>query len=92
MLIRGARWVRDQAPFVVIVLAMIAASAYLYFFPGHWRRGTGVTSVSLLAAGVLRLVLPTSRVGLLAVRGRWRDGLCYLASGGVILAVAIRLH
>lgn len=77
---------------MLIVLVMLAAPAYLYFFPGHWRRATALMSVALLGAGGLRLVLPAPRVGLLAVRGRWRDGLCYLALGGVLLAVAIRLH
>ena len=46
----------------------------------------------MLVAGVLRLVLPTAHAGLLAVRGRWFDIVCYLAMGGVILGVDIRLH
>jgi len=36
--------------------------------------------------------VPTSRVGLLCVRGRWLDALAYLALGVVLLGVAIQLH
>jgi hypothetical protein len=92
MLARGLRWLRAELAFVLVVAAVVAAAGYLVLFPGHWRRGTGVISLALLAAGVLRFVLPPPHVGMLAVRGRWRDTLCYLGIGGVILAVAIRLH
>ena len=92
MLSRGYRWLRDEIAFVLVVLLVLSDVAYLYFFPGHWRRGTALMSIALLGGGVLRLVLPASRVGLLSVRGRWRDALCYLALGGVLLGVAIRLH
>jgi Protein of unknown function (DUF3017) len=92
MLTRGLRWMWTEFPFVVVVALVIASAGYLVFFPGHWRRGTGVIAVALLTAGVLRCVLPPPRVGMLGVRGRWRDTVCYLALGGVILAVAIRLH
>ncbi len=91
MLARGFRWLWAEFAFVLVVAAVIAAAGYLVLFPGHWRRGTGVISLALLGAGVLRVTLPRPRVGMLAVRGRWRDTLCYLALGGVILAVAIRL-
>jgi hypothetical protein len=48
--------------------------------------------VAVLLAGLLRAALPTSRIGLLAVRSRWADSVSYLVLGGVILAVDIRLH
>ncbi|MBN9618443.1 MAG: DUF3017 domain-containing protein, partial [Actinobacteria bacterium] len=39
-----------------------------------------------------RAGLPTTRVGMLAVRSRPLDALAYLVLGGLILAVDIRLH
>jgi hypothetical protein len=36
--------------------------------------------------------VPEARVGLLAVRSRWVDVVVYLALGGVILGLDIRLH
>jgi hypothetical protein len=37
-------------------------------------------------------VLPSGRAGLLAVRGRWWDVLCYAVLGGLILIMDIRLR
>jgi hypothetical protein len=92
MLVRVARWVRAEAAFVVVVLMVVAAAWFLFLFPGHWRRGTVLIGLALVSGAGLRLMLPAPRVGMLAVRGRWRDALTYLAIGVVILGVAIRLH
>jgi hypothetical protein len=92
MLGRSYRWLRDELPFVIVIAIVLAATAYLYLFHGHWRRGTAGIGAGLVVAAVLRLVLPSRRVGMLNVRGRWLDTLCYLALGVVILGVDIRLH
>jgi hypothetical protein len=89
---RGVQWLRAEAPFVVVVAIVVGACAYLHHAPGHWRRVSGIIAVALLLAGVLRLFLSDAQAGLLAVRGRVRDGLTYLLIGGLILAVAIHLH
>jgi hypothetical protein len=89
------RWLRrlgGQLPFLLVLALLAAAFVYLAVTDGHWRRGTGGVALSLLVAGVLRLVLPNARAGLLALRGRWLDTVCYLGLGGLILAVAIRLR
>ena len=51
---------------------------------GDWRLGVRWIGASLLAAAVLRLVLPDRDAGMLAVRGRWIDG-ATLAALGVVL-------
>jgi sugar phosphate permease len=89
---RSLRWLRDELPFVLVIGALLAATAYLYLFHGHWRRGTAAMGAALLLAAVLRIVLPAPRVGMLNVRGRWLDTVCYFALGVVILGVDIRLH
>jgi hypothetical protein len=89
---RRARWLRAELPFVLVVASIVAAAGYLYLFPGHWRRATAAMGVALLAACLLRLVLPADRIGLLNVRGRWYDAVCYFVMGAVILGVDIRLH
>ena len=83
---------RSGWAFWLVVALMAAAVGYLVVFPQHWRRGVGAMSLAMLVAGVLRLVLPADMVGMLHVRGRWQDALCFLALGGVILGAAIRLH
>lgn len=92
MLARARRWVREQTAFLIVVLGVVAGFLYLLVEPTHWRRGTGVIALALLAGGVLRLVLRAYTAGLLAVRSRWLDTVLYLALGGLIIAVDIRLN
>jgi hypothetical protein len=89
---RAARWVRSELPFLLVIAAIVGAVMFLLISPGHWRRATLIIAIALLSAGFARVVLPDARVGSLAIRNRWWDALCYLAIGGVILAVDIRLH
>jgi hypothetical protein len=89
---RVLRWLTEQAAFLAVLVVLAAAFGYLIVEPGRWGRGSGVVAVAVLLAAVLRTVLPSGRVGLLAVRARWVDVLLYVVLGGVILAVDIRLH
>jgi Protein of unknown function (DUF3017) len=92
VLSRTVRWITEQVPFLLVVAMLLGAFGYLIVEPGHWVRGSGVVAVAVLVAGVLRAVLPTVRVGMLAVRSRPVDALLYLILGGLILGVDIRLH
>jgi hypothetical protein len=92
MRLEVGRRARAQAPFLTVLFLVAASFAYLALEPGHWRRGTVALAVAMMLGGVLRLSLPAARAGLLAVRGRWWDGLCYLALGGLILMMDIRLR
>jgi hypothetical protein len=86
------RWLRVEAPFVVVVVAMVAPVPYLILAPSHWRRGSAAIALAVLLAAAIRAALPAERVGLLSIRGRVRDTAFLTLVGGVILAVAIRLH
>jgi hypothetical protein len=89
---RALRWIEEQIPFLVVLLVLATAFGYLIVEPGRWGRGSGVVGVAVLLAGLFRLTLPTSRAGMLAARGRWVDSVAYVALGGLILVVDIRLH
>ena len=91
MTVRGS-WVREQLAFLVVLAGLVAAFAYLVLVPGRWGRATGVIAVTVLLAGALRLVLPTGRVGALAVRSRTVDTVTCFVLGGLLFAVDIRLH
>jgi hypothetical protein len=80
-----------QRAFIGVLVLVAAALIYLAISPDHWRRGSVVIGFAMLIAGILRAALPESEVGLLAVRGRWRDALIYLALGAVIVEAVIRL-
>ena len=75
-----------------MVAALVAAMLLLALDPGQWRPGTQVIAAALLGAALFRLVLPTASVGMLAVRKRWWDVVCYLVMGGVLLTLDIRLR
>ena len=90
---RALQWMAQQFAFLAVLVLLAAAFGYLVVEPSRrWGFGAGAASVAVLLAGVLRAVLPARLVGLLAVRSRWLDAACYLALGGAILAVDIRLH
>jgi hypothetical protein len=86
------RRIRAQAPFLVVIALVVAVVVYLTIDPGHWVRGTLGIAAAMVLGAVLRLVLPEARAGMLAVRGRWWDTLCYLALGGLILVADLRLR
>jgi len=92
VLARALRWIVEQVAFLAVVVVLGAAFVFLIIEPGRWGRTSGVIAVAVLLAGALRAVLPATRVGMLTVRSRWVDTACYLALGGVILAIDLRLH
>jgi predicted membrane channel-forming protein YqfA (hemolysin III family) len=88
---RLLRRVRGQAPFLVVLAVMVAALVYLQIWPDHWRRGVAGLAASMALAGVLRIVLPRHRAGLLAVRARWFDSVAYLLLGATMLVATVQL-
>jgi hypothetical protein len=73
-----------------VVLA-IAAAGMIRVLAEHWREGAALLGGSLLVAAALRVLLPDDRAGLLAIRSRVIDVLCYvlLAVGTIVLALTI---
>ena len=87
-----SRWFREELPFSVVIVLVLCGVGALTIWPDHWRRDVTVMAVALFVAAILRAVLPTTQAGALATRTRWFDVVAYAALGGVILALAIRLH
>ncbi|MCA1825245.1 MAG: DUF3017 domain-containing protein, partial [Frankia sp.] len=56
---------------------------------GYWRKGSSIIGLACLLGAVLRLVLPTRRAGLLAVRGRLADVIVLGTLGVLVLALAV---
>ncbi len=72
---------------IVVVLALGATGiAYSAVVPVHWLRGVLLLAVACGLAGVFRLALPARQAGLLAVRGRLVDVVCY---GGLAVAIVV---
>lgn len=54
----------------------------------RWRLGMLIVGLAFLGGGLLRLVLPTRRAGLLAVRGRGLDVLVLGVLGAAMLLLS----
>lgn len=89
------RWSRNrhlfaaQTPYLTIGL-MLSAGFVLVIFE-YWRRGLVTVGVATILAGVLRLLLPARRVGLLSVRGRSFDVAAYLFLGVAVIAIGLAI-
>ncbi len=92
MLGRLWRWAREQIAFLVVLAGVASSFGFLVAQSRHPVRGTGAIAVVMIAAGLLRLCLPSAAVGLLAVRNRWIDTACYFVLGGLIIATDLRLR
>ena len=88
----AVRWVKEQAYFLVVLIALASGFGYLAVSGGHWRRSTFVMGCAMVLAAGIRLFVPPDRVGLLAVRSKWVDTIAYVVLGGLVLAADIRLH
>ncbi len=71
-----------QVPYIAVGL-VVAAGLVLVTF-AYWRRGVVTIGAAMALAGLLRLLLPARRAGLLSVRSRGFDVAAY-----VFLAVAL---
>ncbi len=77
---------------LVLVLALAGTGiGYSAAVPPHWLRGVLVFAGSMVIAGLLRLLLPARQAGLLAVRSRAFDVLCYCGAGVAIVALGLAL-
>ena len=65
------RQLRVQWP--ILTVAAIFLVAMVLVATGFWRRGAFLIGVAVGVAGVLRLVLPEDRAGLLVVRAKSLD-------------------
>jgi len=88
----AARWIKEQAYFLLVLAILLAGFGNLLIGGGHWQRSTAVMGCAMVLAAALRVLLPNARVGFLAVRGKWLDTGAYLVSGVLVLALDIRLH
>jgi Protein of unknown function (DUF3017) len=57
----------------------------------HWRKGAVLLGAALLVAAVLRMLVPLDKVGLLAIRSRAIDVLCYSGFGVVMVVLAFQI-
>lgn len=77
---------RRQWP--VLTVAVIGLVAAVLVAAGFWRRGALMIGIGVGVAAALRLLLPTDRVGVLAVRSRRLDVATMVTLSAVVLYIA----
>ncbi|MBA3338484.1 MAG: DUF3017 domain-containing protein [Geodermatophilaceae bacterium] len=78
-----------QVPYLIVGL-FVAAGLVLVVFE-YWRRGLVTIGASMGLAGLLRLLLPARRAGLLSVRGRAFDVAAYVAMGVALIGIGLAI-
>ncbi|WP_214367482.1 DUF3017 domain-containing protein [Pseudonocardia sp. H11422] len=73
---------------LVLLIALLGLGRVL---TEHWREGSVLLGGALLVAAALRMALPPDRVGLLAIRSRVIDVLCYSGFGLIVVALAVTI-
>lgn len=77
------------APTALVLL--IAAAGLVRVLMEHWRQGGVLLGGALLVAAVLRVALPPEQAGLLAIRSRVLDVVCYVVPGIVMVLLAVTI-
>ncbi|WP_232851212.1 DUF3017 domain-containing protein [Nocardia acididurans] len=72
----------------MLVIGAVLLVAVVFLAWDRWRRGTYVIGGATLLGAAFRMMLPTERVGLLAVRSKRFDVAWMAVLGGTIIAVA----
>ncbi|MGH3438702.1 MAG: DUF3017 domain-containing protein [Sciscionella sp.] len=85
------KWLRpavlSQVPFALVLA--VAAVGIVLIIEYHWRRGSTLIGLALLLAAALRMLLSDQRAGLIAIRSKGVDVLCY--GGFAVLMIAVSL-
>jgi hypothetical protein len=76
-------------PWPLVASVAVLVVGFLVVIAGHWRPGSLIMAVAMLAAGGMRLVLPRHISGLLVLRRRLVDVVIMLGLGISILVFAL---
>ncbi len=87
----AARAIRHELPFIAVVALIGAGLLLLSIASDHWLRGVLLMAGGFALGAVLRLVLPDDRAGLLAVRRRSFDFLCFATISVLAVIFAVLL-
>lgn len=76
-------------PFALVLA--VTAVGFVRIFMYNWREGTVLIAVALLLAAALRAVLSDEQAGLIVIRSKVADVLCYAGFGALLAIVAVTI-
>lgn len=71
-----------------IAVLVVVAVGLVVVATNHWRGGIEIFGGALMAAALMRLVLPSRDAGMLAVRARWLDATLLAGAGAALWVLA----
>ncbi|SOD71944.1 hypothetical protein SAMN05892883_1404 [Jatrophihabitans sp. GAS493] len=89
---RQLHGLRDQWPFMLVLLVCAGGFFAGVIRPQHWLRAVSVMAAGMLLGALLRLVLPPVRAGWLAVRSRSLDCAIYAGLGVLTFTFGVLVH
>ncbi len=78
-------------PFLLVLAVMVLGFILVRVSPEHWLRGVLIIGGDMIGAGLLRLVVPARRAGILVVRRKLFDVVCYVGLGVLVITFAVLL-
>lgn len=73
------------------IVFVVVGAGFVRVLMSNWREGAVIMAAGLVVAALLRLVLPAEQAGVLAVRSRAVDVVCYLVPAAVMILTAITI-
>ncbi|RJQ79265.1 DUF3017 domain-containing protein [Pseudonocardiaceae bacterium YIM PH 21723] len=89
MMTRDDSRIPDHLAFGLVMLTMFIGFIRIIQF--YWREGSILVGGALLLAALLRALLSDEKAGLLTIRSRTIDVLCYTGLAFLIILVAITI-
>lgn len=80
---------RSQIPLILVLAVAVVGLVRIVQY--YWREGAVLLGAALIVAALLRAVLPATRIGLVAIRGRGVDVLLYGGLGFAVMVVALTI-
>ena len=86
---RARRAAQRDIPFLLVLTVLVAGFVFVRIAPQHWLRGVLIIGADLIGAGLLRLLLPVRRAGILVVRSRLFDTIAYIGLGVLVITFGV---
>lgn len=78
-----------QVPYLAV--GLVVAAGLVLILLEYWRRGVVTIGGAMGLAGLLRLLLPARRAGLLSVRSRGFDVAAYVFLGVAVIGIGLAI-
>ncbi len=78
-----------QVPYIAV--GLVVAAGLVLILLEYWRRGVVTIGGAMGLAGLLRLLLPARRAGLLSVRSRGFDVAAYVFLGVAVIGIGLAI-